>query len=95
MPQTALSYAVPASTVTFQIEADNKLIAADNSPVLYSWVQIFKILGTVSYTGGLAMFILLIFFRKMIGLDYIIMLQFVYFSLMLSNYEHAYLGPAQ
>jgi hypothetical protein len=52
-------------------------------------------MGTVSYTGGLALFILLMFFRKMIGLDYIIMLQFVYFSLMLSKYEHAYLGPAQ
>ena len=95
MPQTALSYAVPVSTATCQIEAQNKLIALPNDPALYSSVWICRILGMISYTGGLAIFILLMFFRKMIGLDYIIMLQLAYFSLMLSDYGHAFLGPMQ
>lgn len=47
------------------------------------------------YAGGLAAFILLMFFRKMIGLEYIIMLQLIYFSFTLTDYVHAFLGPIQ
>lgn len=35
------------------------------------------------------------FSRKMIGLDYVVMLQLCYFGIMLSSYGHAYLGPIQ
>jgi|JI10StandDraft_1071094.scaffolds.fasta_scaffold348482_2 hypothetical protein len=49
----------------------------------------------VCYIGGLLAVIFCGFFRKMIGLDYICMLQLVYFSVMLSDFSHAYLGPIQ
>lgn len=55
----------------------------------------YKIMGMVCYIGGLCLFVVMVFFRKMIGLDYIVMMQLVYFSVMLSSYEHAYLGPIQ
>lgn len=49
----------------------------------------------ICYIGGLVCFILLIFFRKMIGLEYIIMLQLYYFSMMFTQYIHPYYGNIQ
>lgn len=45
--------------------------------------------------GGIVLFILLAFFRKMMGLEYIVMLQLAYFSIMLSDYSHPFLGTLQ
>lgn len=93
--QTALTYAIPVSTTTIKIQSTNKLSASFHDESQYQKVFSFKILGMVCYIGALILSIFLAFFRKMIGLEYVVMLQFIYFSIMLSSYSHAYLGPVE
>jgi hypothetical protein len=95
MPQTGLTYAIPTSFSHIMIKPNNSLAAFALDQNTYSSIKIYKIISMICYIGGLVACIICGFFRKMIGLDYIVMLQLSYFAIMLSEYHHAYLGPLQ
>ena len=61
----------------------------------YKQIKASGIIGKIAYIGGLIAAGLLFFFRKMIGLEFICMMQLVYFSSLITDYSHPMLGPLQ
>lgn len=95
MPQTALTYAIPVSSTEQQIKPQNKLTAAYYDESTYNNVRVCKVIGMICYIGGLVSLVCCMFFRKMIGLEYMVMLQLAYFSIFATAYSHPYYGSMQ
>lgn len=49
----------------------------------------------ICYVGSLVVGVVLVFFRKMMALELIVMFQLVYFGILLADYSHPFLGPVQ
>lgn len=95
IPQTAETFAVAVSRSSHEVDPSNNLAAMAYSKQEYKKIRISQAIGMVVYIGGLIITMLLLFFRKMIGLEYICMLQLVYFSSLITDYSNPLLGPLQ
>lgn len=49
----------------------------------------------ICYIGALIVGIVLLFFRKMMGLELVVMFQLMYFAVILAEYSHPLMGPIQ
>jgi hypothetical protein len=49
----------------------------------------------ICYIGALIGGIVLLFFRKMMGLELVVMFQLMYFAVILAEYSHPLMGPIQ
>ena len=83
------------STSTHKVKPDNNLAALAYGEQDYGRIRACGVIGMIAYIGGLFIAGMLFFFRKMVGLEYICMLQLVYLSSLITEYSNPMMGPLQ
>ena len=95
IPSTAETFAIPISTYSHKVKADNILAAINYDSQTYDNVTIFNVAGMICYVGSLVVGVILVFVRKMMALELIVLYQLIYFCILLADYSHPFMGPVQ
>lgn len=90
--ETPYSHAMEETSYEWPIKVSNGLSLIYYPDEIYSQAKTFNTVAMTIYTGTLCLFVLVLFFRKMIGIEMIILIQAQVLSLSMLKEIHPNLG---
>ena len=92
-PKGALTFAVAVSSHKFSPIPENNMAAMSYDEAIYINVNVGRIVSMTVAILSLIAFTALLFYRKMMGLELITMVQLIYLGTILTEYSHPFMGP--